>query len=307
MGLFDKIKNIFYDEEIVEVPEHEEIKIKDESKKPKIEEIKTPKKEIIKEEVEETKSNDLPISEREIFKSATPTFKFPVLENDEDEPLTRTKIKSNILNDKPIIKEPKRKEPVVVEERPKRPEGSFKPSPVISPVYGILDKNYKKEEIVEKKEPTYRPRTSEMNYDYVRRKAYGTLEDEIENTLTTIGLEVEEIEEKPATKSIQELISEINDNANLSVGELEEKIKDKFEEIEEELEDDSEITQEFYYKKETKKLENELEEVEETEVEEEEEEILPKREKTIEDIGDKTLEHDLFNLIDSMYEDKEEE
>jgi len=29
--------------------------------------------------------------------------------------------------------------------------------------------------------------------------------------------------------------------------------------------------------------------------------------KKISDVGDKTLEHDLFNLIDSMYDDDEEE
>lgn len=36
---------------------------------------------------------------------------------------------------------------MVVEE----PKKVFKPSPIISPVYGVLDKNYHKEDIVTKK------------------------------------------------------------------------------------------------------------------------------------------------------------
>ena len=53
------------------------------------------------------------------------------------------------------------------------PKGTkFKPSPIISPIYGILDKNYKKEEIVT------RDKTSESEYrdssiDKVRKKAFG--------------------------------------------------------------------------------------------------------------------------------------
>ena len=46
-------------------------------------------------------------------------------------------------------------------------------------------KNYKKEEVVARKE-VYETHESEKSYDYVRKKAYGTLEDELENTLTKI-------------------------------------------------------------------------------------------------------------------------
>lgn len=51
----------------------------------------------------------------------------------------------------------------------------FKPSPIISPIYGILDKNYKKEDVVSKKEiriTTNYSRTN-VNVDDIRDKAYG--------------------------------------------------------------------------------------------------------------------------------------
>lgn len=67
-------------------------------------------------------------------------------------------------------------------EKPKKEERVFKPTPIISPVYGILDKNYHKDDIVTKKEVSYTP-VDGLSVDTVRKKAYGTLEDELENTL----------------------------------------------------------------------------------------------------------------------------
>lgn len=58
----------------------------------------------------------------------------------------------------------------------------FKPTPIISPVYGILDKNYHKEDIVNKNETSYKA-IDGLSVDSIREKAYGTLEDELENTL----------------------------------------------------------------------------------------------------------------------------
>jgi len=65
----------------------------------------------------------------------------------------------------------------------KKEERVFKPTPIISPVYGILDKNYHKEDIVTKKEVNNSTNNNENTIDSVRKKAYGTLEDELENTL----------------------------------------------------------------------------------------------------------------------------
>ncbi len=57
----------------------------------------------------------------------------------------------------------------------------FKPSPIISPIYGILDKNYKKEDVVTKKEVrlTSSYARENLSVEDVRKKAYGSLSDDI--------------------------------------------------------------------------------------------------------------------------------
>ena len=284
MGLIGKLKNIFYDEEIVEVKEEPTVREekKEEIRKPRIEEIQVQKEE----KIENT------YSERELFKSE-PTFKFPVIDEDDDEPVqTRSRVNTIDLDRREPAKRPERVTERINEihkpsinttiNKERNTEKTFTPSPVISPVYGILDKNYTKEEIKEKIETSKRPSESEFNYDYVRRKAYGTLEDELENTLTKLNNEVDKkVKEETKddnSKSIEELLTEIEENANISVGDLEEKIKDEYEREEEKQVIEPEETEEI-------KIDNDL--------------SL--------DADDKTLEHDLFNLIDSMYEDKKGE
>ena len=53
---------------------------------------------------------------------------------------------------------------------------TFTPSPIISPIYGILDKNYKKEEVKENKEIRISSRPSRLDVDSIRNKAFGDLE-----------------------------------------------------------------------------------------------------------------------------------
>ena len=61
----------------------------------------------------------------------------------------------------------------------------FQPSPIISPIYGILDKNYKKEEIVSKREVRLTSSYSRENLDLdaIRDKAYGSLSNDIETAI----------------------------------------------------------------------------------------------------------------------------
>ena len=278
MGVFSKLKNIFYDEVEVDEPA-KEIKIdkpvkKEIVEKPRVEEIKVVRQEEKREESkreEAPKENDNFGNERDLFRSER-TFNFTQFDDDEiDLPPRR-----NVLErEKKVVKQ-EVKEPVV--EQPK----VFKPSPVISPIYGILDKDYKKEEIapkkVEVKETTLSANT--VNYDTVRRKAYGTLEDDLEDTLNKmnkltpndiqaevqkIDSDVNKLEER--SNKIEDLITKIESspemNKNVSVGELEDKVKlENFDDTTE-LSNDKTMT-------------------------------------------DSTLEHDLFNLIDSMYDDKED-
>lgn len=281
MGLFDKIKSVFYDEEIIEVPEE---KVKREEVKPKIEKVERP---LVEEEKPKPKLETPVYTEREIFKTeSSASFKFPMIDEEEEKPKQRSRV--NVLEER--TKESSKRENKYVDlfkeksAPEKKPERIFKPSPVISPVYGVLDKNYTKEEIMERSQEVI-PRTTspkDMNYDAVRRKAYGTLEDELESTLTELSepKHTEKPAEKTDNKSIEDLLSEIEGNKNMSIGEIEEKIKDKMEE-----EENEPIS---------------LDKVSDTYSEDE---------SVNEDAGayDKTLEHDLFNLIDSMYEEKEGE
>ena len=282
MGLFDKIKSVFYDEEITEVPEE---KVKREEVKPKIEKVERP---LVEEEKPKPKLETPVYTEREIFKTeSSASFKFPMIDEEEEKPKQRSRV--NVLEER--AKESSKRENKYADlfkeksTPEKKPERIFKPSPVISPVYGVLDKNYTKEEIMERSQEVI-PRTTspkDMNYDAVRRKAYGTLEDELESTLTELSepKHTEKPAEKADNKSIEDLLNEIEGNKNMSIGEIEEKIKDKMEEEESEP-----IS---------------LNKVSDTYSEEEESEN--------DESGayDKTLEHDLFNLIDSMYEEKEGE
>ena len=68
----------------------------------------------------------------------------------------------------------------LIKEKPR-----FKATPVISPVYGILDKNYKKEEVKERDEaPSLMKRPSKkVDFETVRKKAFGNLADEIKDNL----------------------------------------------------------------------------------------------------------------------------
>ena len=82
----------------------------------------------------------------------------------------------------------------------------FKPSPIISPIYGILDKNYKKEDVVTKKEVrlTSSYAKENLSVDDVRKKAYGSLSDDIAKEL--------EEEKKESTFSVDK-----SDDENLLV------------------------------------------------------------------------------------------
>lgn len=302
MGLFGKIKNIFYDEEIVDVPEEPKS-----VEKPKIEEVKVEKKvEPIKRETPVINTTPT-YSEREIFtRETTNTFKFPMLDEEEVKPV-RTRV--NALESARMEKKKEETEKARTDKykdlfkenttTSSKPDRIFKPSPVISPVYGVLDKNYTREEIIERQENITRTTNpKDMNYDAVRRKAYGTLEDELESTLSKLSEpEIHEKVEKPVTKeeekSIEDLLNEIEGNRNMSIGDIEEKIKDKMEEEEEKSISDDEFLKEFMART-SKKEEETIKEEKATTKEEDVD-------------ADKTLEHDLFNLIDSMYEDKEGE
>lgn len=150
----------------------------------------------------------------------------------------------------------------------KEPVKKFTPSPVISPVYGVLDKNYRKEDIL--------PRASSegtlpkiMDVDNVRKKAFGFLEKNIDT------------EENEPLKDFQ--------------GENEMQMAD----ISKELDADEEIGK-------TTRIDiSDVKEIEE-DIKAKEEEPKEPTVKSNKNDEEDSLEKDLFNLIDSMYESRED-
>lgn len=148
MGLLDKVKNMFTDEVEEEPIKSEMIQV----------EIPAPAK-----VVEDNVSDNTSIQVEE--KPTTPIFfdddYFKELETPKQE------VKSSYLKEQTKEKIDKR---------------VFKPTPVISPVYGVLNKNYSKEDIRPKSEKS-NPIHNTTTIDDVRKKAFGTLEDDLETTL----------------------------------------------------------------------------------------------------------------------------
>ena len=175
MGLVSKLKNILFEEEEVEIPV-----IEKKEKKPEVvrEYKELPKKEEVKvtnyqnyddiapaiheeKRLEEKArvSNNNVVSEREIFKSEK-TFNFPAFDEEEFDSFVPKKRATNVLEHerkkqekKPEVKPDYRRDYKRVEEvKDVREVKKFRPSPIISPVYGILDKNYTPDEITTRTE-----------------------------------------------------------------------------------------------------------------------------------------------------------
>lgn len=327
MGFINKIKNILFEEEVVEEEEiNKKSQVEKELNKPqKVDNSSNlfdlledeprkvdPKKEI---KTESFSADDL--SDRDLYKSEK-TFNFPVFDEEEFEStLPKPRTTNVMVNEKPIVRKTEKRAEYPHYEVPVKNEDKkkFKPSPIISPVYGILDKDYQKEDILPKrKEDDIERKYTGLNIDSVRKKAFGSLEDEIESTITTPREEFfKEVEEElkndiPEPKhekknveveKIDDIIPEIE----------EEKIAESIEETEKFNIDDllEEAAHEEIIVTEDEKdnniddIESELDKIED---EEESEEIETFDTEKREVSEDDTLEQDLFELIDSMYEDR---
>lgn len=217
MKLFDKIKDLFMDEvevdDEIEIGEEEEEKPrrvvdvpkKEENVLPKVmrdtikkEEVKKEEKvqlrvnpddfmkelsreEKVKEEVKPEKKIDLPPKRFIEFTDAD--LEIPSRNNHKvnNEIRDNTGISGLSISNKEPVK--KVSELYSKKEEVKEKPG-FKPTPVISPVYGILDKNYTKEEVKERDSETSLKRPSKkVDFEMVRKKAFGNLADEIKDNL----------------------------------------------------------------------------------------------------------------------------
>ncbi len=151
MSFVDKMKKLFLEEE-EEALKSEVIQV----------EIPAPAKEVIKEEPEEVLKEPV----KEVYKEERQA---PIFFDDN--------YFRELEKPKPEVRSTYKKEIKKIDDV------KFKPTPIISPVYGVLDKNYSKEDIVEKGELDSYNIKSGITIDDVRKKAYGTLEDELESDL----------------------------------------------------------------------------------------------------------------------------
>lgn len=159
-----------------------------------------------------------PLTESEEYQFAE-TFKFPVV------------VEEDLLDDFEIEQPTKKVDPTP-EYRPVKREAKsepltkkpFKPSPIISPVYGIIDNNdNNKIEDPVKSSILYQVIDNEkVTFDTIRQKAYGTLESEIESVIndgTDIFFDLEETEEDDSITI--EFVKDQEDIGNLTIADAE--------------------------------------------------------------------------------------
>ncbi len=307
MSFMKKIKDILFEEEEYTEPQ----KIRNEKKNEEPKEIIAAGISQSKEIVEPTSVKETS-SERELFsindfaeapkaresapKKEENTFQFPDFDEEEFASMSRAKQKSNILDYERKKKEDKKeynryeKDNRTERENKEVEKKKFKPSPIISPVYGILNEDYKAEDIVNRK-----IEASTINIEEVRKKAFEPKKEEpkeeikVEDNLDPVVTFFEEKDnfnnkKDNDYKSIDSLLEE----ASLEIP-LEDTLEipktNNLDVIEEELEKIDEERKEN-----AKDIDDEL--------------IIDDNEK---DPLDETLDSDLFELIDSMYDEREEE
>ena len=275
MGVFDKLKNIFFEEEYIEVeepirPQKKEKPVKEKPIKekptiakkvelnemPKINEEKSAREREIEEEVIERveKKGTVETEKKEN------SFKFPMSFEEEDfkvdsytrprreempkktysesysSPVSKPTGYSGYASKKDDYKEYTSSGYEAGDYR--KEQKVFRPTPIISPIYGILDKNYKKDEIVTKKEVRLTSASSKkMDLDSVREKAYGDLASDItasmmENEVEKESKKQKKIEEKVKDETeVEDSLYDLTDNdhpvvSNVTVGDAEEYFND---------------------------------------------------------------------------------
>lgn len=294
MGLLNKIKGILFEEveedEVVSTPKSEEKKPIAEKIEPqrKVEEPVEKSVPKVTAPVKETKTENL--NERDLFKSdnISPFFDF-----DEEEFSNMSRVQkpktTNVMEYERKKRVEKRydmgnfskiERTEVVEKK------KFKPSPIISPVYGILNEDYKPEDIKSKTDNVV---NTGLDFNSVRKKAFGeeTLgepEETYYEESVTVKVKENEEEKQQKVKTIDELLEDTSD-VTIDVDEKN-SVEDK---------NDIKATDEVA---DYERIDKDLEEVtakcdvNKTEM------------RKVED--DDTLENDLFDLIDSMYDNREE-
>lgn len=332
MKLFDKVREIFtepMDEDIEdETVEIEPVKVEKVKTEPKStrESIKERFKSInaheIEEEVEETvtESKEVVEVEKEPTRELEPVKEIHKRESINTPVFFTAEDFADLEPEKPKKVEPKRETESRINRRDEhkpysgnytgsytstsiltKEKPTFKPSLIISPVYGVLGSNYSKEDIVEKKvesgsrtvEDKSTDGMAHDRFDEVRNKAYGTLEDELEETIYD-----KKEPRHEAMKDDADLFEELeNDNNEIRLEDTQELAKTVTEQ-EKNIRELEEITMDL-----TKELDNLLLKKESFNSKKEK---VARKQKEAEEDDAPLSKNELFDLIDSMYEEGKE-
>ena len=217
MGLFNKLskmKNFLFDDE-----EDEEKEIK-KVVAPKKSEDKVEEEKISFDDVKKEEDIDFDMDFNTKSRTEKKEFEIPeITENDfliekpiviEPEPIKKVEVKQEI---KPILYQGSKKR----KEEVKR----FKPTPIISPIYGLLDEKGNKV-ATEKTKEILSPEKDEATLDEIRRKAFGIKPDIGETLKENKNKSIEEVE---AIIKKQEEKEEEQENILNQIKELDEKIE----------------------------------------------------------------------------------
>lgn len=224
MSLFNKLKNMFYEEEEIESIPVPESKMNTTNMNEAEESHEFEKKDSIdKKEVK--KDVDEILSERELLKTE-PTFKFPVIFDDEDFTEKKDKKGINVLEHENNKYKSTEKTKVQKVESKK-----FKPSLAISPVYGILDKDYKKEENSSRDGllSSVYDDEEKIDVDTIRKKAYGEVNTREEKFQTNIEEETDNTEDTELSlfvnTDVEETVETSYEEESYDLDEIDKKIK----------------------------------------------------------------------------------
>ncbi len=360
MGLMDKFKNLFTDEEIIEDDEDtnvEKVEIKEVKKEPEQPKLPTFMREKIEKEEKNNKEEDFDI-ERDIKIESIiddeensfakdeekNNFKFPIDLEEDDFIETRSRQSIHNKKIKELDQEEIPAEPQKIEIRKPKLETKvadlykdkkdakkeeddkrFRATPIISPIYGVLDKNYTSDDVEERKGNNLEGRrhSKSVDFDSVRKKAYGSLADDIKENLMCENCEyLKEVKEckkkKQKPKKEDEYLYDILDDEtseqyaedDITMDEAAENYFDygveyKKKKIKEPITDEdvkivNHAEEEEKQNKEIPPVKSSINLLSTLKKSMGEEEKTEKKEENLE------LTDDLFNLIDSMYDERDD-
>ncbi len=301
MGFLNKLKELFTDVEEIDDVDTEEETEEEKNELPKVmrDAVLEEEKKHANEEVEIKQIP--PVKREEVNLAPTREQRFDFSRTIEKElSVSQNKPTLNVLKE---VEKPKKVADLYQDDAKEKNKNHFKASPVISPVYGVLDKNYKKEEVMEKDDSSsdLRRPSKKVDFETVRKKAFGNLTDEIKDNLLCENCELLKEARRVATLKEDDLLYDISKEA--------EEADAKKLTLEKAIENYEDFGVAYEIPKEEKNEEkenNDIKIVNHNDGEVKAEQIEVKDTKEEVSLTSSANKDDLFDLIDSMYEDKED-